>query len=105
MEQSRRVPTLVAAVRGGRGLNQPSRRPGLRQRCGAEGCGAEASRAEPGDSDVWVEVILIEEFKSHSRGDDFSFGGDSDERRRRALPNAARFFSLTDPELPLSLRR
>lgn len=71
MEQSRCVPTLVAAVREGGGLNQPSRCPGLRQRCGAEL--SEATRKS-----VCVEVILIKEFKSHSRGDDFSFSCDSD---------------------------
>lgn len=35
MEESRCVPTLVAAVREARGLNEPSRCPGLRQRSGA----------------------------------------------------------------------
>lgn len=40
MERSRRVPTAVAAVRGGRGLNEPSRCPGLRQRCGARRIGS-----------------------------------------------------------------
>lgn len=45
MEQSRCIPTLVAAVREGRGLNQPSRCPGLRQRCGAVRSGAELSWA------------------------------------------------------------
>lgn len=50
MEQPRCLPTLVAAVREGRGLNQPSRCPGLRQRCRS---GAELSGAERGgDSEV-----------------------------------------------------
>lgn len=95
MEQPRCVPTRVAVVRKRRRLNQPSRCPGLRQQCGAE-------RSEATRKSVCFEVILIKEFKSHSCGDDFSFGCESDDRRRRAQPNVARLFSLTDHKLPLN---
>lgn len=100
MEQSLCVPTLVAAVRESRGLNQPSRCPGLRQRCDAVRCGAELSEATR--KSVFVEVISIKEFKSHSCCDDFSFGCDNNERRRWAQPNVARLFSLTNHKLPLT---
>lgn len=62
MEQPQCLPTLVAAVREGRGLNQPSRCPGLRQRCrSGAGLSEEATRKS-----VCVEMILIKESKSHS---------------------------------------
>lgn len=76
-------------------------------RVGARVCGSGAVRSgaelsEATRKSVCVEVILIKEFKSHSCGDYFSFGWDSDDRRRRAQPNVARSFSLTDHTFPLT---
>lgn len=58
MERSRCVPTLVAGVRVGRGLNEPSGYPGLRQR-------GEARRGEsevglcPGDPNKGIPIPFL----------------------------------------------